>query len=232
MGTVTPPAFFLHEVVAWLRAKGLGACAFGVGLGEDGMGSISFRRLRQGGQGPVARHSVQDGFIEVRVDRHSSHVGNPFCGAPRSLLCHAYDDLLKAVLVAPLAVDECLREYEGLKQDDLFGMAMPTPAEQRLMQSIADRHGVKIHSRQSVRPFLARAWLVHHALLLVQGTSLALHCWCLHGCILSPPWACHSQSIAGALLWLAITARSELASACPRLPSPDRVCAYADHRSA
>ena len=218
MGTVTPPSFFLHDVVCWLRANGLMDESSGFGLGENGMGSVSIGRLRMGKQGPSARQSVQDGFLEVRVDRHSSHVGNPFCNAPVHKLCCAYDDMLRAVLVAPLVVDDGLHDFEGLRQDAIFGQALLSSFEKELLQTIADKHGVRIHN-QRVRPLAVRAWLVYYASLLVQGTSFTLLCWCLHGGVSSAPWGCHSQSLMGALLWVATTARSELTLACPCQPS-------------
>jgi hypothetical protein len=218
MGTETPPSFFVCDVLSWLRAKGLVDETLGFGLGENGMGSVSIGRLRWGKQGPAARQLVQDGFLEVRVDRHGSHVGNPFCNAPAHQLCRAYDDMLRAVLVAPLVVDDGLHSFEGLRQDTLFGQALLSPFESELLQTIAERHDVRLHN-QRVRPLAVRAWLIHHASLLLQGASLTLLCWCLHGGVSSSPWVCHSQSLMGALLWVAVTARSELTSACICQPS-------------
>ena len=224
MGAVTPSSFCVCDVIPWLRARGYVLREGTFGFGEGGLGSVQIGRLRWGMQGPAARSLVQDGFLEVRVDRHGSHVGNPFAGASAHKLCLAYDDLLRAVLVAPLSVDDDLRDYEGLRHDTLFGQALLSPFEENLLTEIAERHGVHVHHRQRVRPASVRAWLVYHASLLVQGTSLVLQCWCLHGGVCSTPWVCHAQSLLGALLWVAVSARSELTST----PSLDRsqVCLF------
>mmetsp|Transcript_64847 Transcript_64847/g.128211 ORF Transcript_64847/g.128211 Transcript_64847/m.128211 type:complete len:260 (+) Transcript_64847:186-965(+) len=217
-GTVTPPCFHVQDVASWLSATFFQGLGGPLGLGLGGLGSVRIGRLKMGKQGPVSRHSVQDGYIEVRVDRHGSHVGNPFAGAPTAQLCRAYDELLLVVLTVPLVVDECLHDYEGLEQDSSFGRALLTPYEKKLLQTIADKHGVKIHQSQRVSPFAVRAWLVYHAMLLLRGISFYLFCWCVHGYSHTPPWACHSQSLMGALLWVAVTLREQLAAADQRVP--------------
>ena len=216
MGTDTPFSFFASDVATWLRLRGYDIGSAGCGLGEGGLGSVRIGRLRWGRQGPAARHLVQDGSLEVRVDRHGSHVGNPFAGASVHQLCKAYDELLRAVLVAPLLVDDGLREFEALRHDTTFGLSLLSSFEKTLLQQIAEKHGVKIH-RQRVRPLAVRDWLVYYALLVSQGVSLTLHCWCTHGDSSLPPWACHSQSLMGALLWVAVTMHDELALARQRL---------------
>ena len=218
MGTDSPISFSVQDVARWLRTEGFGLDADGFGLGENGLGSVSIGRLRWGKQGPAARQSVQDGFLEVRVDRHGSHVGNPFAGAPVHQLCRAYDDMLRAVLAAPLSVDDGLHSFEGLRQDKTYGQALLTTAEKTLLQKISEKHGVKVHP-QRVRPLAVRDWLVHYASLLLQGRSLTLLCWCTHGGFLLPPLSCHSQSLMGALLWVVYTMRDELVSACLCIPS-------------
>ena len=96
MGTVTPPSFQCQDVAPWFRAEREGA-AEGTAAGQvSDTGSVRIGRLRWGSQGPTPRHSVQDGYLEVRVDRHGSHVGNPFAAAPNERLCRAYNDLLLA----------------------------------------------------------------------------------------------------------------------------------------
>ena len=205
MGTATPSSFFCQDVAAWLsRDSCTEEAGVPSGLGTGGLGSVRIGRLRWGKQGPVARHSIQDGFVEVRVDRHGSHVGNPFAGAPVAQLCRAYDELLRAVLTTPLLIDECLHEYEGLRQDSSFGTALLTLFEEKLLQTIAEKHKVRVHE-QRFRPTAVRAWLVYHSSLIVQGKSLYLFCWCTHGGWHTPPWTCHSQSLMGALLWVSST---------------------------
>ena len=220
MGADTPRSFFLPDVASWLRLKGMGGASDEYGLGEGGLGSVSIGRLRWGKQGPIARRLVQDGFLPVRVDRHDSHVGNPFAGAPVHKLCQAYDDLLRAVLAAPLLVDDGLHDYEGLRQDTMFGQALLTSFEITLLQNISEKHGVKVHP-QRVRPLAVRSWLAYHSLLLVQGTSLTLLCWCTHGGVSLPPGQCHAQLLMRTLLWTAVTKRHELISACRCLPTDD-----------
>ena len=211
MGTVTPSSFLGQDLVPWIESR-----LESLGIGGDvfsslGLGSVSVGRLRRGRQGPTALHSVQEEVVHVRVDRHGSHVGNPFCAAHISRLCMAYDELLRTVLTVPLKVDECLHDYEGLKQEAMPGMVLLTPFENKLLRTLADKHGVKIH-RQRVRPLAVRAWLVYHASLLVKGVSLRLHCWCACGSLNLPPWSCHAQLLMGALLWLAHSWHADLLS--------------------
>ena len=212
MGTETPPSFCVPDVAAWLCARGYGLGCESVGFGRDGLGSVSIGRLRWGRQGPAARQLVQDGYQEVRVDRHSSRVGNPFCGASASKLCRAYDELMRAVLVTPLTLDEDLQHFQDPRHDAMAGQRPPAPWEQSLLHAIAEKHEVLLH-RQHVRPSDVRAWLVHYASLLLQGTSLTLHCWCFHGEESPEPWVCHAQSLRGALLWVATTLRVQLSAA-------------------
>jgi hypothetical protein len=182
--------------------------------GMVGYGSIRIGRLHWGRQGPVARPSVQDDYLEVRVDRHGSHVGNPFVRAPVERLCKAFDELLHAVLAVQLSVEEALLDYEALRQDTAYGAALLTPFEDALLHSISKKHGVSLHS-QRVRPLALRAWLVHHALLLQRGQSLSLFCWCMCDAALAREWSCHAQSLLGALLWLSLTLRAEPSLAQP-----------------
>ena len=181
MGTVTPRSFYGQDVASWLLAEGLWGEGGSLASGKGTLGSVRIGRLRWGRQGPAPRSSVQDGLaISVMVDRHGSHVGNPFTGAPTAQLCRAYDELLRNVLSARLLVDDCLHDFEGLRRGPPPGAALITPHEKQLLLEIAERHGVKIHP-QRVRPLDVRAWLVYHASLLVQGRSLCLFCWCAHG---------------------------------------------------
>lgn len=233
MGTVTPPSFCVPDVATWLCSKGYGRDCECVGFGRDGLGSVSIGRLRGGKQGPVARRLVQDGYQEVRVDRHSSYVGNPFCGAPAPQLCRAYDELMRAVLVTPLKIDEDLQHLQDPRHDAIAGQRSPAPWEQSLLHAIANKHEVLLH-HQHVRPSDVRAWLVHYASLLLQGISLSLHCWCLQGDESSEPWVCHAQSLKGALLWVATTLRVELSAAgrChPAEPDGPQVNAFSSYQS-
>ena len=182
--------------------------------GLIGHGSIKIGRAHRGRQGPFARRSVQDDYIDVRVDRHGSHVGNPFAGAPVHRLCQAYDELLLAVLTVQLSVEEDLHDYEGLRQDSSYGAALLTPFEETLLKTISEKHQVPVH-RQRVRPLALRAWLVHHARLLQQGKSLCLWCCCTDDAALAPEWTCHAQSLMGALLWVSITLPAEPSLAQP-----------------
>ena len=211
MGTVTPPSFQCQDVMPWLMAEHEGV-AEGTVTGQVlGTGSVKIGRLRWGRQGPTPRHSVQDDYIEVRVDRHGSHVGNPFVGAPIERLCRAYDDLLVAVLTVPLQVDDGLHDYEDLRRDAFLGDALLTNFEKALLQTISEKHRVHIH-RQRIRPLAIRSWLVYHAGLLTGGRSLCLLCWCTCGSCELAPWLCHAQSLMGALLWFSHTRCSELSA--------------------
>lgn len=196
--------------------------------GLVGHGSIKIGRAGRGRQGPFARHSVQDDYIDVRVDRHGSHVGNPFAGAPVERLCKAYDELLHAVLTTQLSVEEALYDYEGLRQDSSYGAAFLTPFEESLLKTIAATHHVPVH-RQRVRPLALRAWLVFHARLLQQGSSLCLWCCCIDDAALAAEWTCHAQSLLGALLWLSVMLPAEplLAQHCVDAePCGSQVLAY------
>ena len=221
MGSVTPSSFQCCDVAPWVRAEREGV-AEGTATGQlFTTGSVKISRLRWGSQGPTPRHSAQDGYLEVRVDRHGSHVGNPFVGAPIERLCRAYDDLLVAVLTVPLQVDDGLREYEDLRRDAFLGDALLTDFEKALLQTISEKHRVRVH-RQRVRPLVIRAWLVYHAGLLARGQSLCLLCWCTCGACELAPWLCHAQSLMGALLWFSHTRYDELA-AMGALPSGPEV---------
>ena len=196
--------------------------------GLDGYGSIRVGQLFRSKQGSVARQPLQNGHLNVRVDRHDSHVGNPFAGAPVQRLCKAYDELLHAVLTTQISVEEELQNYEALRQDSSYGAAFLTPFERALLQTIADKHQVPVH-RQRVRPLALRAWLVYHARLLQQGQSLCLYCWCMCSSALVPDWSCHAQSLMGALLWLSFILPTEplLAQPCEESEPPgSQVLAY------
>ena len=143
MGTDTPFSFFASDVATWLRLRGYDIGSAGCGLGEGGLGSVRIGRLRWGRQGPAARHLVQDGSLEVRVDRHGSHVGNPFAGAPVHQLCKAYDELLRAVLVAPLSVDDGLREFEALRHDTTFGLSLLSSFERPCCSKLLRNMGLR-----------------------------------------------------------------------------------------
>jgi len=211
-----PPISFSQEHVRMISSTQQGAVAWGaagrgMGLGAGmRLGAVSVGRLMWAKRGPVVAHSVEDGFLKVGVDRHTSLVGNPFTGAPIERLCRAYDDLLHTMLLIDLQVDEGLHHYQGL-QDGLDPSAgLLEPYELALLQDVARRHTVKIHVAL-VRPCLVRAWLCHHALLLVQGQSLLLLCWCLKSKLESAvPWSCHAQSLAGALYWFVETHLEQL----------------------
>ena len=183
--------------------------------GMIGHGSIKIGLLHGASKAPSFRPSVQDEYIDVRVDRHGSHVGNPFAGAPVHRLCKAYDELLHSVLTTPLSVEEALHDYEGLRQDSSYGAALLTPFEDSLLKTISGTHQVPVH-RQRVRPLALRAWLVYHACLLQRGHSLRLWCCCIDDADLASEWACHAQLLLGALLWVSVTLRAEplLAQPC------------------
>jgi hypothetical protein len=180
--------------------------------GQGGMGSVSIGRLTWGTQGPTPRILVQDGCVSVMVDRHGSRVGNPFCGAPRRRLCEAYDELLMTVMTMRFTVEDALHDYEELRRSDVLAVVLLTTEEKQLLRIIAEKHRVRVHS-QPVKPLDVRAWLVHHAALLVGGQSLRLYCWCLCGDVHSPAWSCHAQSLMGALLWLSTSLNKELSLA-------------------
>ena len=241
MGTDTPPSFLGQDLLPWLVNKGLcgdqdhrsanvcvvsahrertltvsstGQCVGGKLPSNflcDILGMVRVGRLYWTGKPRVAQGTVFDGYLSVRVDRHSSHVGNPFISAPTARLCHAYNELLRAVLTVPISVDECLHEYEGMRQDTFPTSMALSAAEEVLLNHISEKYHVSVFGQFRVRPLAVRPWLVHHALLLLQGQHLQLDCWCACG---SPfkisPWACHAQLLAGALLWLVCTQRDTL----------------------
>ena len=177
--------------------------------------AVRIGRLRRGRQAPVAHTSDDDVYIPVRVDRHGSHVGNPFCSAPTAQLCRAYNELLLTLLMVPINFEESLLDYEGLMQDPPPTAALLSPFEEDLLFRISEKYNVRVH-RIRVRPLDVRAWLVHHALLLLRGRCLLLKCWCTCGLLCDLDlWVCHAQLLAGALLWLALTSGEELLAARP-----------------
>ena len=80
MGTAPPATFFLCDVMPWLGAKGLDAAALAA-RGVRALGTVSVKRLRMGGQGPVASFLVQEGYVDIWVDGHDARIDNPFFGA-------------------------------------------------------------------------------------------------------------------------------------------------------
>ena len=207
-GTEPPSSFFLSDVLPWLGARGLDAAAL-VARGVGVLGSVSAERLRMGRQGPVARTSVSEGYIDVRVDMHGSRVGNPFHGADAARLCRAYDELLHLLLTVTISVDECLRDFEDAGQDASYESIELTPLERRMLSSVAEKHGVKVH-RRHVQPSAVTPWLVYHAKLLSLGQSLRLLAWGASDVEGPLPHFCHAHLLMGALLWLASSRREEL----------------------
>ena len=219
-GTVAPISFTRQGVADWFNAQSptpsegtlntlclVWAADGSVATGVVGHGSVRIGRLRSK-QGSTAQDSVQDSQLTVRVDRHGSHVGNPFAGAPVAKLCKAFDELLCAVLTIQLSVEAGLHDYEGLQQDASYGAALLTPFEETLLRTVSEKHQVPVH-RQRVRPLALRAWLVYHARLIQLGRPLCLSCWCMSNAAFAPAWTCHAQSLMGALLWASVTLRFE-----------------------
>lgn len=178
-------------------------------------GTIRIGKLQWGGKGPTAVQLVSDvDFRDVRVDRHGSHVGNPFVGAATYRLCKAFDELLQAVLTTQLSIETGLHDYEVQRRRDVADAVELTDHEEQLLRTIADRHQVRVHS-QTIRPLDLRAWLIYHASLVASGHSLRLLCWCICEDHPSSQWRCHSQSLRGAILWLASTHLDEfICSVC------------------
>ena len=175
---------------------------------------VCVERLQLGRQGPVAQLPL-DGFTDVRVDRYDSLVHNPFTGGCSLTLCRAYDELVRMVLTTPLAIDECLDEYDdSALHPALHGLRRPSPFELELLQAVADKHGVRVHA-QARPPSAIRPWLVHHAQLMLEGTSFRLLDTFPQGVEHVPPWTCHAQSLQGALLWVAVTHQGQLLESCP-----------------
>jgi hypothetical protein len=116
------------------------------------------------------------------------------------------------VMTMRFTVEDALHDYEELRQSDVLAVALLTTEEKQLLRMIAEKHRVRVHS-QPVKPLDVRAWLMHHAALLVGGQSLRLYCWCMCGDIHSPAGRCHAQSLMGALLWLSTSFNKELSLA-------------------
>ena len=190
---------------------------------------VCVERLQLGRQGPVAQLPL-DGFTDVRVDRYDSLVHNPFTGGCSLTLCRAYDELVRMVLTTPMAIDDCLDEYN----DSVLQLARRRPHrassfELELLRTVANRHGVRV--RASARsPMALRPWLVHHAKRLLEGTSFRLLDDHAQGGTHVPPWTCHAQSLQGALLWVAITHQGELLESCPGLVERDSSFSQVGHR--
>ena len=239
MGTVTPASFLGQDLLPWLIGEGCvcdrGDASFSAAIGasddirrrqahgpsqtlngRSDFGLVRVGRLNRGRQTPAVARVCDDGYISVRVDQRGSHVGDPFCSAPTARLCQAYNELLRTMLTVQIDIDESRRDFDGMSKDTFPTEALLTPFEETLLHSISERHHVRVHW-QRVRPLDLRAWLVHHAQLLLQGHHLQLDCWCACGALGSlAPWACHAQLLAGALLWLAHVRRADLLSS-PRL---------------
>ena len=196
------------------QEAGLGheVTAFGADPSLDcdvGLGSVRIGGLRWTARGPAPLQSVQDGYLQILVDRHSSVVGNPFCGAPRERLCRAFDALLTAVLHITLDVKEGLCLYKDFLHELPSLCVVPDAHEASLVRFIADQYRVKVHRHACFKIEHVHAWLCYHASLLAQGRSLHLFCWCAKTGARLPPWTCHAQSLAEALRTLA---RSEALS--------------------
>ena len=181
---------------------------------------VCIGRLQLGRQGPVAQLPL-DGFTDVRVDHSDSPVRCPFVGGGILTLCQAYDELVRLVLTTPLAVHDCLDDFEAVNlQRSCPGSGQLASLELTMLQTIAEAHGVRVRDRPA-SPLAIRSWLVYHARLLVEGTSFRLldsYAYCGDQV---PPWTCHAQSLQGALLWVAITYQGELFECCPGLVERD-----------
>ena len=181
---------------------------------------VCIGRLQLGRQGPVAQLPL-DGFTDVRVDHFGSLVYNPFTGGCALTLCRAYDELVRTVLTTPLAIDDCLDEYEdSTLQSTPHGLRRPSSFELELLQTVADRHGVRVHA-QAGSPMAIRPWLVHYARRLLEGASFRLLDTYPQGGVRVLPWTCHAQSLQGALLWVAITHQGQLLESRPGLVMDD-----------
>ena len=176
--------------------------------------SISFGRLHGHGS-QAAPSSVQDGFTDLRIDRHGSMAGNPFHGAATSTLCRAFDALLRVALTHYFDFDRDLRLYPQLDAAYSLGVEGQSVACE-LLRRLADSSGCRVH--RLARGFsisMLRSWLCYHAVMLASGARLRLLCWCITGHTSCE--ACHGQGLAGAMLWIVF-------SHSARLPSQSLVC--------
>ena len=139
--------------------------------------------------------------LDVQVGGFSM-VANPFTGGPRKHICEAYDDLLGLVMTEDLDLDRLASDFHRLHQEIHSGVVSAGPVERRLLDGIAQRHGLCLR-REACGFSVAglRAWVGYHVQLLRSGRSLGL-------CDPSyrspcPPWTCPAQSLVGALAWAA-----------------------------
>ena len=141
--------------------------------------------------------------VHVLIDR-GSMVGNPFVGGSHERLTKAFDELLHVLLTDDLNYDELALQFPQLADEPSFGVTGAEPMERRLLHKIATTHGVLLHEAHAgrFRILALRAWIAFHAQRLRLGCSLKLLCHCMEGP--APPWTCHGQGLAGALVWVAV----------------------------
>ena len=164
---------------------------------------IGLLRGGRAGEGDSPRLPAPLGYVDVRVDRRGSRVGNPFKAGDSSLACMAFDLLLTLVLLHACMEDVPLLADGG----DATGLQTTAGSVERMLfQGITSLLPVQLASSADTfsSPQLL-AWLYTHARLVARGQRLRLLCWCCDDGYCAQPGStpCHARSIAALILWLA-----------------------------
>ena len=164
---------------------------------------IGLLRGGRAGEGDSPRLPAPLGYVDVRVDRRGSRVGNPFKAGDSSLACMAYDLLLTLVLLHACIEDVPLLADGG----DAPGLQTTAGSVERMLfQGITSLLPVQLASSADTfsSPQLL-AWLYTHARLVARGQRLRLLCWCCDDGYCAQPGStpCHARSLAALILWLA-----------------------------
>lgn len=165
-------------------------------------GSCVIVGKRYAGNEELAARSMEPTRLDVLIDRQNSMVGNPFMALRTGSSCtRAFDELLAHVLLNDMNFDRVLPQYHRLYDDFQRGTSRSEPVMRRLLLEISLKHDVGVDEAfaQLLSADSIRSWVVHHAVILRSGQHLRLLGHDAEGAC--PPWTCHGQSLAGALLW-------------------------------
>ena len=166
-------------------------------------GSCVIVGKRYAGNEELAARSVESTRLDVLIDRQTSMAGNPFMARRTGSSCtRAFDEMLAHILLNDLNFDRVLSRYHRLFDDFQSGTSRSEPVMRRLLLEISLKHDVEVNEAfaQLLTADSIRSWVAHHAVILRSGQHLRLLGHDAEGSC--PPWTCHGQSLAGALLWV------------------------------
>jgi hypothetical protein len=175
----------------------------GQDLVRENVDLVWIGKLHRSGGNSCSTTRLPNGFLDVRVDRGGSLVGNPFVGGPRAQVCRAFD----AWLIVAMMLDDGNAWTDGDWTRVVNSMPEASAAERQLMLSIAQYYDVHLHpSYLHCSAMTLSTWVCHHARLSADGQRLRLLCCCLIVTSSSRPpigLTCHAQSLAAAISWVA-----------------------------